>query len=64
MTLILISSKLVDIPKNADLSRNFCYAALLKPHFYMRDLQQIFCVFIEHLFWKTHMEGYFWTFTL
>ena len=30
MNLILISSQLVDIPKNVDLSRNFCYANLLK----------------------------------
>ena len=39
MNLILIPSKLVDIPKNADLMKNFFYAALLKPHFCMGDLQ-------------------------
>ena len=38
MTLILIPSKLVDIPKNADLWSNFCYETLLKSHFRMGDL--------------------------
>ena len=38
MSLILIPSKLVEIPKNADLWRNFLYATLLKSHFYKGDL--------------------------
>ena len=38
MTLILIPSKLVDIPKNADLWSNFCYETLLKSHFCKGDL--------------------------
>ena len=38
MTLILMASKLVDIPKNADLWKNFCYETLLKSHFRMGDL--------------------------
>ena len=38
MNLILIPSKQVDIPKNADLWRNFYYATLLNSHFYMGDL--------------------------
>ena len=39
MNLILIPSKLVGIPKNADLLRNFYDAALLNSHFHMGDLQ-------------------------
>ena len=39
MILILISSKLVDIPKNEDLSRDFCYETLLETHLCMSDLQ-------------------------
>ena len=39
MILFLISSKLVDISKNADFWRNFCYATLLKSHLCMGDLQ-------------------------
>ena len=38
MNLILIPSKLVDIPKNADLWRKFYYATLLSSHFFMGDL--------------------------
>ena len=37
--LTLISSKLDDIPKNADLSRNFCYVTLWNPHFCMSEPQ-------------------------
>ena len=39
MNLILIPSKLVDIPKNVDLRRNFYYATLLNSHFCMGDLR-------------------------
>ena len=39
MNLILISSKLIDISQNADLSRIFYYATLLKSNFRMGDLQ-------------------------
>ena len=39
MNLILMPSKLVDIPKNADLWRNFYHAALLNSRFCMSDLQ-------------------------
>ena len=63
MNLILIPSKLVDFPQNADLGRNFYYASLLNSHFCMGDLLWICCVFAEHLFWATSMEGCFWTFT-
>ena len=42
MNLILIPSKLVDIPKNADLWRNFYYATLLNSHVCMGDLQNTF----------------------
>ena len=38
MTLILIQSKLVDIPKNADLWMYFWFAALLKSHLCMSNL--------------------------
>ena len=38
MTLILIPSKLEDIPKNGDLWTTFCYATLLKLHFFTSDL--------------------------
>ena len=37
MTLVLIPLKLVDIPKTADLWRNFCYATLLKSRFCMGE---------------------------
>ena len=36
---MLTSSKLVDIPENADLLRDFCYATLLKLRFCKRGLQ-------------------------
>ena len=49
MTLILIPSKLADIPKNANLWKNFCYAALLKSKFCMGDLLCICCIFAEQI---------------
>ena len=38
VNLILIPSKVVGIPKNVDLWRNFYYATLLNSHFCMDDL--------------------------
>ena len=56
MTLILISSKLVHIPKNADLWKNICHATLSKSHFCIGNLQ---C--IEHVFLSIHKdEVYLW----
>ena len=49
MTLILIPSKLVHIPKNADLWKNICHATLLKSHLCIGNLQ---C--IEHVFLSVH----------
>ena len=50
VTSISVPSKLVDIPQDVDLSKNFCYATLLKSHFCMDDLPYICYVFAEHLF--------------
>ena len=47
--LILVPSKPVDIPKNADLWRKFYYATLLNSYFCMGDLLQIFS---EKHIWK------------
>ena len=56
MTLILISSKLVHIPKIVDLWKNICHATLLKSHFCIGNLQ---C--IEHVFLSIHKyEVYLW----
>ena len=40
INLILIPSKLVDLPKNADLWRNFYYATLLNSHFFSEQQLQ------------------------
>ena len=39
-----------------------CKATLLKPHFGMGVLLLVCCLFLEYLFSRTSLEGYFWTF--
>ena len=55
MTLILISSKLVDIPQNTNLSRNFSYVILLKPHFCTSGSSK-FATFLQN----NSSEGHLW----
>ena len=55
MTLILIPTKLVDISKNTDLSRNFCYLTLLKSHFCI-EISCKFAAFLRNTFSEEHLR--------
>ena len=54
MNLILIPSKLVDIPKNVDLWRNFYCATLLNSRFCMGESFK-FAAFLQNTFSKQHL---------
>ena len=54
MTLILILSKLVDIPKTADLWRNFYYATLLK-YTSAWVISYKFAAFLQNTFSEEHL---------